>query len=166
MKFISSVVAVMIICVILFISLGLIFKCDHTRVIEVFTFQPENSRALSYSKSYCDECRKCLHTALFQGSPTNESYIDAVEEHCGDKSFVKGEYDIVKAEVLSKNYNSSQAKIRCTIKHGDVQANFSVVFKGEYKEAVSLLETGDEITFYGKSALTGLSWTDCELITE
>ena len=160
-KFISSLIIMMIICIISILSLGLILKCDHDKIIEIYTFQPENSTALSYSKSICDDCRQRVHLALFSDTPSDERYIDVIEEHCEDKTFVKGEYDTIKATVTALGYGNPKTKILCSVSQDDVIVYFSVKFK---EECVSSLAKGDEITFYGKSALKGLSWTDCELI--
>lgn len=166
MKFISSLCCAIILSIILILSLGLILKCDHTNIIEVYSFQPENSTAMSNVKSVCEECGQRFHMTLFRDTPPDETYIDVIEEHCKDEIFVKGEYDTIKASVTVLDYDSSKTKINCSACQDGVEVYFSVTFKGEYEEAVSLLQLGDEITFYGKSALMGLSWTDCELIME
>lgn len=166
MKFLSSLFGGIILSVILLLLLGLALKCDHTNVIEVYSFQPDNSTATSYVKSVCEECNQSFHTALFRDTPPNETYMDVIAEHSMDKTFVKGEYDTIKAAVTILDYDATETKINCKVRQGDVIVNFPVKFKGEYEDAVSSLQEGDEITFYGKSALKGLSWTDCELIME
>ena len=166
MKFISSLFCGIILSIILVLSLGLVLKCDHANIIEVYSFQPEKSTAMSYVKSVCEECEQSFHSTLFRDTPPDETYIDVIGEHCNDKTFVKGEYDTLKATVTLGDYDVRKTKISCCAWRDDVKVYFSVTFKDEYEEAVSLLQSGDEITFYGKSALKGLSWTDCELIME
>lgn len=166
MKFISSLFCGIILSMMLILLLGLVLKCDHNNIIEVYSFQPEKSTAMSYVKSVCEECNQRFNLTLFRDTPPDDIYIDVIGEHCEDKTFVKGEYDTVKATVTLGDYDVQKTKIDCSVWQDDVKVYFSVTFKGEYEEAVSLLQSGDEITFYGKSALTGLSWTDCELIME
>lgn len=161
MKFLASLFCGIILSIISILLLGLILKCDHDNIIEVYSFQPENSTALSYSKSVCDDCGQSVHSTRFRDTPSDERYIDVIEEHCEDKTFVKGEYDTIKATVTMLDYSTPKTEISCSVSKDDVQVYFSVEFKEEY---VSSLAKGDEITFYGKSALKGLSWTDCELI--
>ncbi len=163
MKFIASLFSGIILSIMLMLTIGLILKCDHINIIEVYSFQSENSTAMSCVKSVCEECEQSLGTALFRDNPPDESYIGVIEEHIDDKIFVKGEYDTVRATVIFPDYDADRTRINCSVRQGDIKLNFMVEFKGEYEDAISLLQAGDEITFYGKSALKGLSWTDCEL---
>lgn len=166
MKFLSSLIGGIILSVILLLLLGLFLKCDHANKIEVYWFQPDNSTAASHVKLVCEECNQGFQTTLFRDTSPNETYIDVIAEHSKDKKFVKGEYDTIKATVRYHDYDATETKISCFVEQGAVVVNFWVEFKGEYEDVVSSLQEGEEITFYGKSALKGLSWTDCELITE
>ena len=166
MKFISSLISGIILSILLILLLGFVIKCDHTNIIEVYSFQPEKSTAMSYVKSVCEECNQRFSLTLFRDTPPDDTYIGVIEEHCKDEMFVKGEYDTIKATVTVLDYDTQKTKINCSVWRDDVKVYFSVTFKEEYEEAVSLLQVGDEITFYGKSALRGLSWTDCELIMD
>lgn len=166
MKFIASLCCAMVLSIMLILLLGLVLKCDHNNIIEVYSFQPENSTAMSYVKSVCEDCGQGIHSTLFRDTPPDEKYIDVIKEHCKDEIFVKGEYNTIQATVTILDYDTQKTKINCSVWQDDIKVFFSVTFKGEYEEAVSLLQAGDEITFYGKSALEGLSWTDCELIRE
>lgn len=165
MRFISSLYSGMFLSIILILLLGFCLKCDHNNSIEVYSFEPEKSTATSSVKSVCEECGQGLHLTRFRGNPPDEMYIDVIKEHCEDKTFIKGEYDTVKATVTVVDYFTPKTEISGGVCQDGVEVYFSVEFKEEYEEAVSLLQEGDEIIFYGKSALTGLSWTDCDLIT-
>ena len=166
MKFLSSLCCAIILSIVMILLLGMAVKCDHNNIIEVYSFQPENSTAMSYVKSVCEDCGQRFHLTLFRDTAPDEKYIDVIEEYCADKTFVKGEYDTIKARVIILDYFTPKTEIRCGLSHEGIEVYFSVAFKGEYEEAVSLLQVGDEITFRGKSASKGLSWTDCEIITD
>lgn len=166
MKFLSSLFGGIILSIILLLLLGLALKCDHANIIKLYSFQSENSTAMSYVKTVCEDCDQGFHTTLFRDNPTDEMYIDVMTYHIEDKTFVKGEYDTIKATIILRDYDATKTKIRCSVRQNDVMLIFSVKFKEEYEEDVSLLHEGDEVVFYGKSSLKGLSWTDCELITE
>lgn len=166
MKFLSSLFCAMVLSIVFILSLGLIFKCDHENMGRVFDFQPENSTALNYVKSKCYDCEKGFHTTLFRDAPPDDEYIDVIKEHCKDKTFISGEYDTITATVMFPDYDAIETKIQCYVQQGNTKVCFPVEFNGEYEDEVSLLQEGDEITFYGKSSDTGLSWTDCELIAE
>ena len=166
MKFMLSLFSGIFISIVLLILAAFVFKCDHTDKITSFSFQPEKSTAASSVKTLCEDCNQRFYFQRFRDEPSNGSYMDIVEEHTDDNEFVKGEYDTIRATVVFPDYDSMKTKIRCSVQKGNTYVYFSVEFKGDYEEAVSLLQEGDEITFYGKSALTGLSWADCELVTK
>lgn len=162
MKFLSSLIGGIFLSIILMLLLGFILKCDHTNIIAVYSIQPEKSSAMSYVKSKCAECKQTVGSTSF----SEESYTDAIKEHCEDKTFIRGEYDTVKATVVLPDYDYDRTRIICKVRQDAVEVNFTVEFKEEYEEAVSLLQSGDEITFYGRSASKGLFFADCELIVE
>lgn len=166
MKFMLSLFSGIFISIVLLILAAFIFKCDHTDKITSFSFEPEKSTATSYVKTRCEDCNQRFYYQSFRGNPSDTSYIDIVKEHTADNEFVNGEYDTINAKVRFPDFFSPETEITCYIQKGNTYVYFSVEFKGDYEEAVSLLQEGDEITFYGKSALTGLSWVDCELITK
>ena len=166
MKFLSSLCSGIILSIVMILLMGMAVKCDHNNIIKVYSFESEKSTAMNSVKTVCDECGENFSLTLFRDTPPDEMYIDVVEEYCDDKRFVKGEYDTIKARVIVLDYFTPKTEIRCGLSHGGVEVYFSVAFKEEYEEAVSLLQVGDEITFSGKSASMGLSWTDCEIITD
>lgn len=166
MKFLSSLCSGIILSIVMILLLGMAVKCDHNNIIEVYSFQPENSTAMSYVKSFCEDCGQRFHLTLFRDAAPDEKYIDVIEEHCKDEIFVKGEYNTIMATVTVLDYDAQKTKINCSVQQDGVEVYFSVAFKEEYEETVSLLQVGDEITFRGKSASMGLSWTDCEIITD
>ena len=164
MKFFLSLFSGIFISILLVIAAAFIFKCDHTDKITSFAFQPEKSTAMSSVKTICEDCNQRFYFQRFSDKPSDSSYIDIIKEHTEDNEFVNGEYDTIRAKVVFPDYDSLKTKIRCCVQQGNVYVYFSVEFKDEFEGAVSLLQEGDEITFYGRSALTGLSWTDCELV--
>ena len=166
MKFLLSLISGMLMAVMLLLLVGFLLRCEHENTITTFVFQSENSTALNYVKTICDGCNQVLSTGVFRGTPAINTHTTALEEHIADNKFISGEYDTVRAKVVSPDYHSTKTKIRCGIQTGNCRVYFPVEFKNEFEESVSLLQEGDEITFYGKSALTGLSWTDCEIVTK
>lgn len=166
MKFLVNLCFTIFGVILLILLFGLGSKCWHNNKVTTFSFQPESSTAMSVMTVECKNCDKRDKLIGFHGTPVDKSYIEAVKEHTDDKEFVSGEYDTIRARVIHPDYDPLETKIRCCIQQGEVIVNFSVEFKSEYEESVSSLRTGDEITFYGKSSTTGLSWTDCELITD
>ena len=166
MKFLLSVISWMIVAIMLLLLVAFLLRCEHDNKITTFVFQYENSTTASYVKTTCEGCNQTFSRTLFRGTPPDSSYIKAVEEHTGDKMFVSGEYDTIRAKVVSIDYFSPKTEIGCCVQTGNCHVHFPVEFKNEFEESVSLLQEGDEITFYGKSSLTGLSWTDCEIVTK
>lgn len=164
MKFLTNLCFAMFAGILLMLSFGLVEKCWHSE-ITTFSF-PKNSAMMGVISTKCKNCNKKYENIGFHGTPTDKSYIDAVKEHTNDKEFVSGEYDTIRATVIHPDYDPSKTNIRCCIQEEGVIVNFFVEFKNEYEELVSSLRTGDKITFYGKSSTEGLSWTDCELITD
>ena len=164
MKFLSSLFSGIFLSILLMLSLSLIFKCEHDNKVTKFSFQPENSTASNYVKIVCDDCNQGFGSARFRDTAPDNSYIDVVKEHTDDKKFVSGEYDTVRAKVVRHDYDSTKTEIYCCVEQGNVEVYFSVKFKSEFDEAVSSLQEGDMITFYGKSSTTGLSWTNCEIV--
>lgn len=164
MKFLASLFGAMFMGIVFCLLLGFALQCEHENMIKVFSFQSENSTATGYVKSACDECNYSKDMVMFRDTPDDKSYIDAIKEHCADKTFVSGEYDTVTAKVFIPDVESDKTELRCRVRQGDVEVYFTAMFKGEYEDAVSLLQKGDEITFCGKSSAKGLSWTDCELV--
>ena len=165
MKFLTSLLCSVILSILLMLTLGLVLKCDHNNIIEVYSFEPEKSTAMNSIKTVCEECGQSFSLSRGYGVPSDKKYLIFVGEHCVDKTFTNGEYDTIKATVTVIDYFTPITEIRCSVCQDGVKVYFSVDFKEECEEAVSLLQVGDEITFRGKSALKGLSWTDCELIT-
>ena len=52
----------------------------------------------------------------------------------------------------------------CKVEKDNIIAGFSVQFRDELEEEISLIKEGDEITFRGKLYEEGFGWTDCELV--
>lgn len=166
MKFLSSLFSGIFLSILLMLCLALIFKCEHTDKTTVFAFQSENSTAANYVKIVCDDCKQRFGGAIFRDTAPDNSYIDVVKEHTDDNEFVSGEYDTIRVKVVRHDYDSTKTKLQCCVQQGDIEVYFSVEFKSEFDDAVSSLQEGDEITFYGKSSTTGLYWTECEIVLE
>lgn len=166
MKFLASLFGAMFLGIVFCLLLGFALQCEHENMIKVFSFQSENSTAMSDIKTLCDECGNTFSLVGFRGTPSDTSYVDVINEHCKDKKFVSGEYDTIKATVVFPDCDALKTKIQCVVQQGDVEVYFTAMFKGEYEDAVSLIQKGDEITFRGKSSAKGLSWSDCELIVD
>ena len=166
MKFLASLYGGMLASILIILSLSLVFKCEHTDRVKLFSFQSENSTAMHYVKTTCEDCNQRFSSTVFRDIAPDDSYIGVLKEYTEDKKFVSGEYDTIRAKVTLADYDSPKTKIRCSVQQENIIVSFSVEFKNEFENAVSLLKEGDEITFYGKSSTTGLSWTNCELVTE
>lgn len=166
MKFLLRLWGGMLLGIVLLLLLGLFLKCDHNKIIEEYSFQPEDSTAMSHVRSVCEDCGQRFHMTLFRDNSPDENYMDVIAKHSADRTFVKGEYDTIKAIVTLPDYKETETEIHCMARQDDVKVYFCVGFKREWEDAVSELQEGDEIVFYGKSALTGLSWTNCELLAE
>ena len=164
MKFLASLVGTMVLCVMCLLLFGLFSRCEHEVVIDSFVFQPENNTAYSYTQRICENCNQTFTTYLFKGTPSNTGYVDVISENCEDKTFVIGEYDTITAKVSLADYDSLKTQLSCYVQEGNVDVWFIVEFKSEYEDAVSMLQEGDEVTFYGKCSDKTVHWTDCELV--
>ena len=169
MKFLTTIVLLCIFIPILFLVVFTPEPCEHENTGMLFAFQPENSTAYSYYRPYCKDCDKNLAYTNFKGTPTDQSYLEVVKEHCGDTEIVASEYYTVTAIVTLAEYDSYGApKIACKVENEDFIVGFSVEFREEFRESVRYdsLEEGEEITFRGRLYDKGFGFTDAELIIE
>lgn len=166
MKFIVSIISACLVSILLILAIGAIFQCKHDNRIEIISFQSEHSTAMGYVKTSCDDCGHSFGYTLFRDNPPDNSYIDTIEKHIDNNTFVAGEYHTVTASVVHQDYDSAKANISCEIRDGDIVVYFWADFKEEYGSALELFEAGDEITFRGKCSDTGFHWTDCEIVTK
>ena len=139
-------------------------KCEHENMKTVFSFQPQNSTANSYYKPYCENCNNDLGYTMFRNTPSDTSYLDAVKSYIDGDEIVGGEDYTMTAVVSLGDYDSQKTRIRCKVEKDDIIVGFSVQFRDELEEEISLIKEGDEITFRGKLYEEGFGWTDCELV--
>ena len=131
---------------------------------EEYSFNSQSNTSpnyIGYKKRYC---KKCDYTndmiTYFYSTPKDTSYLDLIREHSDGDELVDGEYYTMRA-IVTRNYVYS---INCKVENEDIVVYFSVDFLEEFKDALELIEDGDEITFRGKFVEMGYDWTDCELI--
>ena len=167
MKFITSLLTVCFLCILSILIVGAVFACDHEAVENHFSFQPQKSTADSWSKLICRDCHQSMATyKSFRGTPNDTSYLEAIKVHGKASEILPGEYYTITATVTLADYNFDKTVIRCKVQSDNIIVNFSVEFRGEFEEAVGLLEEGDEVTFRGRFYDKGCGFTDSELITK
>ena len=146
------------------IALTSIYRCTHNEMGTVFSFQHENSTATSYIKPYCKDCTHHFGYTSFRGNPDDLSYLDVVEQYIDGQIIESGKYYTMTAIVTLGDYEVNKTRVICEVEADNIRVAFSVEFKDEFEEQVSLIQVGDEITFYGRLYDDGFGWTDCELI--
>ena len=165
MKFIINVALICISIPILFLILFTPEPCEH-EMGKIFAFQFQESTANSNITPFCKKCNHYFGYSLFRGTPEDSSYLEVIKAHIGEDEIIGGEYYTVTAIVTLADYNADKARISCKVQNEDVIVGFSVEFKGEFEDALNLIQEGDEITFRGRFYDTGCGFTDCELIVE
>ena len=153
------VVALMIVCI--------PEECDHTETQIRYVFASEDSTAMSSVAEYCRECDERLTSnTSFKGTLTDQSYLEAIAEHSNANEIVPGEYYTITATVPLGyyGYSSKTVYLTCEVENDDFIVRFRVEFRDEFKDLVSAVEKGDEITFRGRFYETGCEFKDCELI--
>lgn len=165
-KVVTSLILVIVIVIIALPIIGMALQCEEHEVVELFSFQPYNSTALSDVKSFCKKCDESLGVTLFRESPEDVSYLNVVKEHSDGSELIGGEYYTMTAIVTLIDYDPSKTKIRCKVESENIIVGFSVDFREEFEEQVALIEKDDEIVFRGRFYDKGCGFTDCELITD
>ena len=160
---------VMLSCIVVVVLLLIIFTptpCDREHG-KIFSFQAQGSTALSNVRPWC-KSGKCsyLGYSLFQGTPTDTSYLDVIRKYIDDDEIIGGEYYTVTAIVTCADYDFTRTRISCKVQTDDIIVGFSVDFQEEFEEVVGLLKEGDEVTFRGRFYDEGCGFTDCELIVK
>lgn len=71
------------------------------------------------------------------------------------------------AAVTIDYYSSGieEPRLACKEENDDYEVLFSVGFKEEYRDLISSVKKGEEITFRGKFYTEGCGFSDCELIS-
>ena len=126
-----------------------------------FYSQTEQRSCIGYKKRYC---KKCDYTndiiTYFYDTPKDTSYLDLICEHSDGDELVDGDYYTMRA-IVTRNYVYG---INCKVENENIVVYFSVDFLEESKDALELIEEGDEITFRGKFVRVSCDWTACKLI--
>lgn len=164
MKFFASLFLMCIFLPIIFLVVFTPEPCEHEEQGKMFAFQFENSTAASYIKPFCDDCYDYFEPKSFRGTPEDTSYLEVVKEYTGEDEILGGGYYTMKAIITLADYDTQKVRINCRIESEDVIVGFSVEFREEFEESVSLLTEGDEITFRGRLYDNGFGFTDAELI--
>lgn len=140
--------------------------CTEHEKGKIFSFQHQDSTATSYVKPYCENCNNYFRSTIFRGTPTDTSYLSAIEEYSDGDEIVGGEYYTVTATVAVADHDLTKVRIQCKVQKDNIIVVFSVEFQEEFAEAVGSLKEGDTVTFRGRYYDEGCGFTDAELITE
>ena len=164
MKFIITVLFLCILSPILFLIVATPEKCEHQEVTRYY-FSTDDSVVHNSVCGFCTKCRTRLTPhSLFQGELVDKSYLTAMQEHSDGSEIIPGEYCTVTARVPLGFMGSGG--LACEVENEDYLVRFTAVFRAECIAQVELIEEGQEITFRGRFADRGCSFTDCELISD
>ena len=141
--------------------------CDHEEVLRYY-FSTDDSTVHNDVCGFCTKCDTRLTPySLFQGELVDKSYLAALKEHSDGSEIIPGEYYTVTATVpLGYMGYEGTMGLACEVENEDFLIRFNAAFRGEFKEQISLIEEGQEITFRGRFNDTGCGFTDCELLSE
>lgn len=168
MKFITSVITACVLAVVAFLVIGSVIKCDHEETATMYIFTANEGVEFSTTRPVCKECGEAFEYTNFKGTPTDQSYLQAIKDHSDGSGVVPGEYYTVTATVPLGFYgfSSQDVWLTCQVENEEFIVRFNVKFKEEYRELVSSVGKEDEITFRGRFNDEGCGFTDCELITD
>lgn len=166
MKFLTSVILFCLCLPILFLVICTPEPCEHEDMVTIYSFTSYDSTAHSSVRPYCRVCDERFDYTLFEGTPVDQSYLEAIVEHSDGREIVPGEYYTVTATVPLGYYGFGSTKLwlNCKVENEDFIVGFNVEFREEFREIVESVEKGDEITFRGRFYDEGCGFTDCELI--
>lgn len=171
MRVISVIIGSITAAVLLAVVLLMVFtpeKCEHEESVTLYSFTSMDSTAKSHTRKQCKKCdTKLTYNTLFVGTPTDQSYIEAIKEHSDGNEIVPGEYYTVTAIVPLGyyGYGSDSLWLNCKVENEEFIIGFTVEFREEFRELVESVEDGAEITFRGRYYDEGCGFTDCELIS-
>ena len=171
MKFFSNLLTLFIVIGFVLIGIMLVVannQCDHNETQTRYVFVAEDSPSNSDVAKFCKECgERVTNYSLFKGTPTDKSYLSAIVEHSDSNEIIPGEYYTVTAIVPLGfyAYGSNSVWLTCEVKNDAYIVRFNVEFREGFKDLISSIEKGEEITFRGKFYAEGCGFTDCELIT-
>ena len=142
-------------------------KCEHEEMVTRYVFTTEDSTAYSSVIPYCRNCEKQFQSTNFNGTPVDQSYLEAIKEHSDGTEIVPGEYYTVTvtAPLGFYGYNSKYLRLSCEAENEEYIVRFSAEFREEFRKLVESIEDGDEITFRGRFYEEGCEFTDCELLS-
>lgn len=166
MRFIVSLFFICILSPIIFLIVFTPEPCEHEEVTR-YVFADYDSSAMSDVCGYCRKCDERLTTySLFKGELVDKSYLEAIREHSDADEIIPGEYYTVTVTVPLGfyGYGSDTVWLTCEVENEDFIVRFSAEFREEFKEQVSSIQKGEEITFRGRFYDVGCGFTDCELI--
>ena len=172
MRYTLNLLTFVLIIILIVVGLVIVFtpdKCEHENTIMLYSFASYDSTAHSDYRPYCRDCETAFNYTLFQGTPTDQSYLEALVEQSDASEIIPGEYYTVTAVVTLASYNSmGKPSINCKVENENYIVGFNVEFREGFAEAVSykLLEEGSTITFRGRFYDEGCGFTDCELISK
>ena len=170
MKFLTGLVLFCIFIPILFLVVFTPEKCEHEGKVTMYSFTSYNSTAQSSVRPYCRDCGERFQHQLFEGTPVDQSYLEAIKVHSDSDEIIPGEYYTITATVPQGynygSYDSPRPWLNCQVENEDFIVGFNVDFKEEFREVIKSIEKGEEITFRGRFYDEGCGFTDAELILD
>lgn len=166
MKFFASLFLMCIFLPIIFLVVFTPEKCEHEEVTR-YVFTSYDSTGNSSVAKFCKKCDKRLtYHSLFKGDLVDKSYLNVIKEHSDGSEIVPGEYYTVTATAPLGSINGTPNRLylHCEVENEDFIIRFVVDFREEFREVVTLVEEGEEITFRGRFYDEGCGFTDAELI--
>ncbi len=172
MKLITSTISICILAVIIILIVFTPETCEHEDTIGIYSFQYENSTAAHSTREYCNVCEKytTTYSSRFRGTPTDQSYLEAIITQSDANEIIPGEYYTITATVTSagvSSYNEGRfwtVRVGCKLENEDFEIYCYADFRKEFWEQVELLKEDDIITFRGRFYDEGCGFTDCVLL--
>ncbi len=166
MKYLASLIGLCLFLPIVFLIVFTPEKCDHEDMATIYSFSDYDSTASSYTRPYCRDCGEKFQYTNFKGTPIDQSYLEAIQEHSDGSEIVPGRYYTVTATVPLGYYayGSKTVWLNCRVENEEYIVGFNVEFRNEFKDLVSSVQDGDEITFRGRFYDEGCGFVDCVLI--
>ena len=172
MRFITSVISICVLAVIIVLIVFTPEPCEHSDTLKIYSFQYEKSTAAHSTREYCNICGRytTTYSARFRGTPTDQSYLEAIVAQSDASEIIPGEYCTITATVTSAGVSSYDegrfwtVRVGCKIENSDFEIYFSADFRKEFWDQVDAIEKDDIVIFRGRFYAEGCGFTDCELI--